>query len=88
MIQTRVQHRAFHPKGLQETSVLNEGKVFAVKRANDGEEILALFNVISRKQTVTLASSVEHDLLDETFHRQRTFTFEPYQTRWLLLKDE
>ena len=87
LIRARIQHRAFHPKSGQETSVLNGGQVFVVKRMAANDTILALFNVTATPQTITIHQAAERDILDDSFSPQPTFTLEPYQTRWLLLKD-
>jgi sucrose phosphorylase len=87
LIRTRIRQRAFHPQARQETSILNDGRVFVVKRMIGDEGILALFNVTSAAQTVTLEQSAGRDLLDDQFTPQRTITLEPYQTRWLIQKD-
>lgn len=87
LIRARIKQPAFHPKARQETSIVNDGRVFVVKRTSVDEAILALFNVTSEAQMVTLEQAAERDVLDDQFVPQRNFTLEPYQTRWLLLKD-
>ena len=87
LIRKRIEQPTFHPKAHQVTSVLNGGQVFVIQRTAANQAILALFNVTSIPQKVTLQYDAERDLLDAQFVPERTFTLEPYQTRWLLLKD-
>ncbi|MDQ0338757.1 sucrose phosphorylase [Caldalkalibacillus uzonensis] len=98
LIETRKQHKAFHPNAAQQVLDVDP-RIFAVKRTSvDGKEtIVALINVSGQEVQLSLASCAHQldggvqgytDLLsDVTLEQvQQGLTLAPYQVMWLQAK--
>jgi sucrose phosphorylase len=90
----RKRHSAFHPSALQE--MINLGnETIAFKRHNlkSGEEILCISNIMPNPLKISLSRlSLFTPIIDlilpsDDLTHNEALQFEPYQTRWLIVKN-
>lgn len=83
LINVRRNHAAFHPDSEFRAELLSEQLFAIVRRALNGEEIKAIFNLGNTAQTVLLTEGWRRELISDAVINAPEITLNPWQAMWL-----
>lgn len=83
LINVRRNHAAFHPDSEFRAELLSEQLFVIVRRALNGEEIKAIFNLGNTVQTVLLTEGWRRELISDAVINEPEITLNPWQAMWL-----